>query len=331
MIDRNRLRFRKSFETLFRGIQQVYFRTSVYRDDIIEIYRRYFYEYIELIFEKIRDTMEKRMQDFTMNTMYNNILNLIVLFFILDYQKISNHERGIHAFIDKIFDIGFSFDGGKGYFHLDLRYVVETIGFDYRRFTNLHKLETPILSILYSKNTPFQYRDLKFDTSKDEPISTPEIRTPTPEITMTKNGKSVENSVEQTGIQENRVESCMQEGMIVGLVNMIQQHTIRNDALEKMILQMKSRMETLESVNQSLVLMNTQLQNVNCVLQKEKGILENVIAERNFEITQKNREIESMEQLNVQVFQDFSPRSMTSERTQSPILDALFGKSFGFP
>ncbi len=327
MIDRNRLRFRKSFETLFRGIQQVYFRTSVYRDDIIEIYRRYFYEYIELIFEKIRDTMEKRMQDFTMNTMYNNILNLIVLFFILDYQKISNQERGIHVFIDKIFDIGFSFDEGKGYFHLDLKYVVETIGFNYRQFANLQKLETPILSILYSKNNPFQYRDLKFDTSKDEAISSPEIPTSTPEITMTTNRKSVEQTVKH----ENGMVNIVQDGMIVGLVNMIQQHSMRNDALEKMILQMKSRMETLESVNQSLVLMNTQLQNVNCVLQKEKGILENVIAERNFEITQKNREIESMEQLNVQVFQDFSPRSMTSERTQSPILDALFGKSFGFP
>ncbi len=350
-IEKNRIRFRRSFETLLRGIQQVYFRNSSFRDEILEIYGNHFYEHIEFIFEKLRNRLEKHIQEYSLNTMYNNILNVIVLFFILDYQKMYRNEKGIDAFIDKIFDIGFTFENGSGYFHLDLKYVIESIGFRYEQFENLQKLETPIVSILFSKNHSFQYRDLKFDSSMNEPsspVSTTlshqtESNQTYAQVTMSRVSQettpvqmSVESSVEKQEIKTNTV----QDGMVLGLVNIVQQYASRNEEMEKMFLQMKNRIETLETMNQSLMSMNTQLQNVNIqfqnvngILQKEKNILENLVAEKNYEICQKNREIESLQQTNLldsSQPDDFSPRSITNTGYQSPILDALLGKPFKF-
>jgi hypothetical protein len=319
IIEKNRIRFRKSFNSLFRGIQQVYFRKSFFRDEILEIYGNHFYEHIEFIFEKLRDRLEQRIRDFSMNIMYNNILNVIVLFFILDYQKIYRNEKGIDAFIDKIFDIGFSFEEGKGYFHLDLKYVIETIGFHYEQFENIKKLEIPILSILFSKNYSFQYRELNIDSSMNEP-SSPTDNHKTQPVQM-------EMSVEKQVIMPN----TMHDTMVISLLNIVQQYTVKNDEMEKMILQMKSRIETLETMNQSVVLMNTQLQNVNThlqntnvILQKDKEVLQNVVAEKNLEIDSLQPSFSPL------LFQDLSPRSITNTGYQSPILDAILGKPFTF-
>ncbi len=159
--------FRKSYIALRRGIQSIYYREDNERDTILKIYDNNAYYYMDYIYDIIIAKIKFICNDYSKNVMFNNMLILILLFFIVDYRNLENKNiEKIDEFLNLIVNEGLKYNLGNGYFQLNLNIVLQILNLDIHDFTNLLLLKNPSISIFYNKKNGDRDSPLLIETAK---------------------------------------------------------------------------------------------------------------------------------------------------------------------
>lgn len=161
-VSENQCHYRRFVKALRVGITSIYYRDDENLDEILKIYDQYIFTYIHGIHFFIMQEMEKYIA-VTTGTMYQNNLVLIVLFFILDYERgmkrigftnsIDYPNEMIATFVHILFKEGFKGDmNGIVDFDCNLLQIIHILGVDrIDLFNRLKLLKNPRISILYQK------------------------------------------------------------------------------------------------------------------------------------------------------------------------------------
>ncbi len=148
----NTIVFKKSYTALRRGILSIYFREDIEKDSILKLYDEHIFTYIDYIYDIIIAKVKNICKDYSKNIMFNNLLILILLFFIIDYRHVENYQlEKIDEFFEIIVNEGLKYNNGNGYFQLNLNIVIQMIHLDLQNFQNLLLLKNPNVSIFYNK------------------------------------------------------------------------------------------------------------------------------------------------------------------------------------
>ncbi len=113
----NEGRFRKTFVSLRVGINRYYYQDHPRLKEILKIYDEYFYEYIHMIYDLNIATLCRFIHQYERKIMYHNLLNLYILFFMIDYRKIDRTDMiKVNDFIYYFMEEGFQHESGRGDF-----------------------------------------------------------------------------------------------------------------------------------------------------------------------------------------------------------------------
>jgi hypothetical protein len=113
----NEARFKKTYISLRVGINRYYYREHPRLREILNIYDENFYEYIHMIYDLNIATLCRFIQQYERKIMYHNLLNLYLLFFLIDYRKIDRTDMvKINDFIYYFMEEGFQNESGRGDF-----------------------------------------------------------------------------------------------------------------------------------------------------------------------------------------------------------------------
>ncbi len=113
----NETRFRRTYVSLRVGINRYYYQDHPQLRDILKIYDENFYEYIHMIYDLNIATLCRFIQQYERKIMYHNLLNLYLLFFLIDYRKIDRTDMvKVNDFIYYFMEEGFQYESGRGDF-----------------------------------------------------------------------------------------------------------------------------------------------------------------------------------------------------------------------
>ncbi len=113
----NETRFRRTYVSLRVGINRYYYRDHPQLKEILKIYDEHFYEYIHMIYDLNIETLCRFIQQYERKIMYHNLLNLYLLFFMIDYRKIDRTDMiKVNDFIYYFMEEGFQNESGRGDF-----------------------------------------------------------------------------------------------------------------------------------------------------------------------------------------------------------------------
>ncbi len=171
----NKSVFNKSCMALRKGIENIYYRDSENKTQILEIYDTFIYVYMDKIYDIVIKHIRLNCSDFSKKIMYNNMINLIVLFFWLDYLKIDTNESNILSKVDEFVGLlvneGMKFNKGNEYFILLIDGFLTIMDLNNEYFPILKLLDNPKLSIFYDKNNNF---NSPYPSPRNRKVSSPE-------------------------------------------------------------------------------------------------------------------------------------------------------------
>lgn len=134
---RNEDRFKRTYISLRVGINRYYYQDHPQLKDIIKIYDEYFYQYIHTIYDMNIKTLCRFIHQYERKIMYHNILNLYLLFFIVDYGKV---DQKVNDFLYLIMEEGFQSNYGRGDFQPYWDGYLAKLGLSKEHFPNLSLL-----------------------------------------------------------------------------------------------------------------------------------------------------------------------------------------------
>jgi hypothetical protein len=161
-VSENREYYRRFVRALRVGITSIYYRENTNQQEILKIYDQHIFTYVHGIHFFIMQELEKYVQ-VTPGTMYQNHLVLIILFFLIDYERgmkrigftdpIHYPNEMIAKFVKLLFNEGFKGDSnGITEFDCNLLKMIHHLGVDRMDlFDRLLLLKNPRISILYQK------------------------------------------------------------------------------------------------------------------------------------------------------------------------------------
>lgn len=110
---RNEDRFKRTYISLRVGINRYYYQDHPLLKNIIKNYDEHFYQHIHIIYDMNIKTLCRFIHQYERKIMYHNILNLYLLFFIIDYGKV---DQKVNDFLYLIMEEGFQNEYGRGKF-----------------------------------------------------------------------------------------------------------------------------------------------------------------------------------------------------------------------
>ena len=161
-ISENKDHYRRFVRALRVGITSIYYRDDKDLNEILKIYDQHIFTYVHGIHFFIMQEMDKYVT-VTPGTMYQNQLVLIILFFLLDYERgmkrfgftntIDYPDEMIGKFVHLLFEEGFKGDfNGITEFDCNLLQMIHILGVDRMDFFDRFQLlKNPHISILYQK------------------------------------------------------------------------------------------------------------------------------------------------------------------------------------
>ncbi len=159
----NKEHYRRFVRALRVGISSIYYREDPNIKEILKIYDTYILTYIHAIHHFLRREMEKY-AEIRSETMYQNHLALILLFFIIDYERgmkkmgiVNDHiefpDELVGHFVQHLFVMGFenNFQGITP-FRCDLMSIIRKMSLQrIDDFDRYQLLGNPTISIYYHK------------------------------------------------------------------------------------------------------------------------------------------------------------------------------------
>lgn len=170
----NREHYRRFVRALRVGISSIYYRDNENVKEILKIYDQYIFIYVHSIHYFIMKELEKYVE-ITSGTMYQNHLVLIILFFLIDFERgmkrmgltdsIEYPNEMVANFVKLLFEEGFKGDmNGLKEFDCNILQMIHILGVDRMDlFDRLRLLKIPRISILYQKfpqNIPSPVQEL---------------------------------------------------------------------------------------------------------------------------------------------------------------------------
>lgn len=158
----SREHYRRFVRALRVGITSIYYRDDKDQQEILKIYDQHIFTYVHGIHFFIMKELEKYVP-ITSGTMYQNHLVLIILFFLIDYERgmkrigltdpIDYPNEMVTNFVKLLFKEGFKEDlNGMMEFECNFLPMIHILGVDrIDLFDRLRLLKNPRISILYQK------------------------------------------------------------------------------------------------------------------------------------------------------------------------------------
>ena len=192
----NKDHYRRFVRALRVGITSMYYRDDKDLNEILKIYDQHIFTYVHCIHFFIMQELDKYLA-VTTGTMYQNQLALIVLFFILDYERgmkrlgftntIDYPDEMVGKYIHLLFEEGFKRDfNGITEFECNLLQIIHQLNVDrLDSFDRLTLLKNPRISILFKKfprniSPPLSYGHM--DQASMEQISPVGMQAPSCEL-----------------------------------------------------------------------------------------------------------------------------------------------------
>lgn len=180
----NQQYYRRFVRALRVGIQTTYYRNDEDKDEILQIYDTYIHIYVHAIHHFLMQEISRRLTTVSNETMYQNRLTLIILFFILDFERgmksidmeypqVDYPNKMVELFTEYLFEKGFrGMMHGTTPFECDFLEIVTKMGLSHLdSFDRLALLKKSSISILYIKIGDSGFVD-KMESSKTK-IQTP--------------------------------------------------------------------------------------------------------------------------------------------------------------
>lgn len=155
-IEDTRIHYRRFVNALRVGITNVYYRGNKDQNEIVRIFDGHIFMYVHSIHFFLIHELEHFVSSTGQDIMYQNHLALIILFFIVDFQKtmkskIEYPNQVVSNFVHQLFIQGFRDDlHGISPFQCNLMEIVEKMDLSCS-FISLRLLHNPRISILYQK------------------------------------------------------------------------------------------------------------------------------------------------------------------------------------
>lgn len=161
----NKEHYRRFVRALRVGISSIYYREDPNLKEILKVYDTFIHTYVHAIHHFILREMNKY-TEMRSETMYQNHLALILLFFMIDYERgmkkvgvVNDHidfpDELVGHFVQHLFVMGFENDSrGITPFRCDLMSIVVKMSLQRMdSFDRLRLLGNPVISIFYNKHS----------------------------------------------------------------------------------------------------------------------------------------------------------------------------------
>ncbi len=273
-IKHNKSVFNRTCIALRRGIVSIYYRDHNNRDKILKIYDENIFKYIDYIYDIIMVRIRMISKDYSKKTMFNNILILIVLFFIIDLEIIEKDSnslsiQNIEQFLDLIIYEGFKHNEGNVNFRLDPVIIFNLMNFNINSFSNFLLLQNPVISIFYNKKNGSESPTLELENDINV---VNKINIPFSPINVNKNDNNNVENISQKQISNTSVP--VETPVFINNFNTVPNvlNNLEENNLEKINLLSMEILQLRQLLAASLE-QNAFLTNLNSLIIQQKEIL----------------------------------------------------------